>query len=443
MPTKPKYILVLLVVIVAGFIFGLIQLLSLRFEVGDVYPAYSSLRSDPLGARALFDGLKRLNLLGVQRSYRPLSRVKFKESTTLLHLGSNHRNFKSVTKDFSDAIDRLTDAGGRLVMTFRPVRRKVRDKASDIEPGACREAARQPAERESDPESTRPPPEEIAESDTDSKKAPDQQAVDRPEECLMPNCKIVEIDDHWGVSFNYDRLDQKQSYAIVDSGSDTGGLPDEVSWHTDLVFEKLDSVWEVLYFRDNLPVIIERPFKSGSILLVADSYLLSNEALRAERYPLLLARIIGNGRQVVFDESHFGIYKIPGIAGLIRTHGLQWFFCGLGLLFILFVWKNSIQFVPPTDGLEEETAAGDNPGRDVFQGLLSLLRRNIAKKDILKVGMNEWKKSFDAEERLQSDQLTEIIAVVDMEQTVSENKVDPVGGYRTISRILSEGKRHE
>jgi len=209
------------------------------------------------------------------------------------------------------------------------------------------------------------------------------------------------------------------------------------------VFEKLDSGWEVLYSRDGLPVIIERPFRSGQIFLVADSYLFSNEALREERHPALLARIIGSKSQIVFDESHFGIYKIPGIAGLIRTHGLHWFFCGLALIFVLFVWKNSIHFVPPMAGVTDETAADENQGRDVFQGLVSLLRRNISTKDILKVGMDEWKKSFDAEERLRSEQLAEIIGVIDMEQTVSENKINPVKGYIAISRILSEGKQNE
>jgi hypothetical protein len=441
--TKSKYILVLLVLITAGFIYGLVQLLSLRFESGDVYPAYSSLRSDPLGTRALFDGLNRLNPSNIQRNYLPLSRVNFKEPTTLLYLGSDHRDLKFVTKEFSEAIDRMTDAGGRLVMSFQPVRWKAGKKASNDEPSACREEIRQPIDPEPDPASDKTQTAETGEGGTDSKKSQGKQAVDQPDECLTPYCKKVAIDDHWGVSFNYDRTEQEQSYARVDSGTDTGGLPNAISWHTDLIFEKLDSVWEVLYFHDDHPVIIERPFKSGSILLVADSYLLSNEALRAERHSALLTRVIGSNSLVVFDESHFGIYKIPGIAGLIRTHGLQWFFCGLVLIFVLFVWKNSIHFVPPTDDISGGTAPESNQGRDVFQGLVSLLRRNIATRDILRVGMNEWKKSFDVEERLRSDQLAKIVDVIDMEQTISENKVNPVSGYITISRILSEGKDHE
>ena len=40
-----------------------------------------------------------------------------------------------------------------------------------------------------------------------------------------------------------------------------------------------------------MPVVIERQYGNGSIVLVADSFLVSNEALRSERHPRLLARL--------------------------------------------------------------------------------------------------------------------------------------------------------
>ncbi len=42
------------------FVTGLIQLILLRFESGDVYPPYSSLRADPLGCKALYESLGRV-----------------------------------------------------------------------------------------------------------------------------------------------------------------------------------------------------------------------------------------------------------------------------------------------------------------------------------------------------------------------------------------------
>jgi hypothetical protein len=90
-----------------------------------------------------------------------------------------------------------------------------------------------------------------------------------------------------------------------------------------------------------------------------------------------------------------------------------------------------------------EASADSRPGRDYFQGLVSLLRRNIPAKDLLKVGMNEWKKSFVVEKKRHSEQMADIISAIDMEEAVSANPADPVKGFITISRILSEGKKNE
>ena len=44
----------------AVFLAAVSYLMVLRFESGDVYPVYSSLRSDPLGTRAFYDSLEDL-----------------------------------------------------------------------------------------------------------------------------------------------------------------------------------------------------------------------------------------------------------------------------------------------------------------------------------------------------------------------------------------------
>ena len=38
-----------------AFVLGVLQLFRLRFEQGDVYPPYSTLRADPLGSMALYE----------------------------------------------------------------------------------------------------------------------------------------------------------------------------------------------------------------------------------------------------------------------------------------------------------------------------------------------------------------------------------------------------
>jgi hypothetical protein len=72
---------ILFVVIVSGFMFGVLKLFLLRFEAGDVYPAYSSLRSDPLGSRAFYSSLENINDTAVGRNYRSLQTLEFNENT--------------------------------------------------------------------------------------------------------------------------------------------------------------------------------------------------------------------------------------------------------------------------------------------------------------------------------------------------------------------------
>ena len=113
---KPGIVILMVLV----FAFGVGHLLVLRFESGDVYPPYSSLRSDPLGTRVLFEGLNNLPGVNADRNYRQLARVNFKPNTTLLYIGIPGTDFDYVPRKSSAAIDRLTAGGGRLVLTFFP-----------------------------------------------------------------------------------------------------------------------------------------------------------------------------------------------------------------------------------------------------------------------------------------------------------------------------------
>ena len=101
----------------------------LRFETGDVYPAYSSLRSDPLGARALYDSLKTFDNIDVHRNYQFLRSVKFEPDTTFFYLGVSGVDNDSVPQELVEVFDRLTQSGGRLVLSFLPVLKNAAKKA--------------------------------------------------------------------------------------------------------------------------------------------------------------------------------------------------------------------------------------------------------------------------------------------------------------------------
>src|SRR5207245_8920088 len=100
-------------------------------------------------------------------------------------------------------------------------------------------------------------------------------------------------------------------------------LTASVVWHTALYFDRPGASWRVIYARDNHPVLIERRFGSGSLVFSADSYFVSNEALRKERLPKLLAWLAGRNTTVLFDETNLGVMESQGIAALVRNYRLR------------------------------------------------------------------------------------------------------------------------
>src|SRR5207249_1742477 len=70
--------------VVALSVYGGARLFQLRFETGDVYAEYSSLRSDPLGARVFYQSLEQVGDMEVSRNIQPLSRLSLDAKRTLV-----------------------------------------------------------------------------------------------------------------------------------------------------------------------------------------------------------------------------------------------------------------------------------------------------------------------------------------------------------------------
>jgi hypothetical protein len=214
-----------------------------------------------------------------------------------------------------------------------------------------------------------------------------------------------------------------------------GRLPEVVSCHTALFFDKLTNSWQVVYARQkNRPVIIKRKLGTGSIVLSADSYLFSNEALWKERSPELLAWMAGPDRRVLFDETHLGVEESSGISALARKYRLHGLFAGLLLLAGLFVWKNSTSFMPP---YAEQTRREEDElisGKDSAAGFVNLLRRNLPAREVLGVCLAEWKKSCSRQQS--QTKLQQVQTLIDSENAKPPGDRKPVEEYRAIQRIL-------
>ncbi len=399
---------VLLAFLLIAFLFGVGHLFVLRFQTGDVYPAYSSLRSDPLGTRVFYDSLENLADITLRRNYRFLRSFKPEPDTTLFYLGISADDYDTVPQGLIKVFDRLAESGGRLVLSFLPINQKH-------------------------------------EENTKLKKEPESQKaenVEGPEKSKEND--PISIRNHWGIGFEFNQnLPVKDgSYLALDAVSSRRDLPAVISWHSNLYFDLLDKSWQVLYSSEGYPVMIERPFGKGSLVLCADSFFISNEALRSERQPQLLAHLVGHHSNIIFDEAHFGIYKQPSVVALLRHYRFHWVFLVLAVMALMFVWKNAVYFVPPR---KDDVPSGADvvSDKDYTRGLIAMLRRNIPRGEILQVCGQEWERTFKKDKRIQPVVFEGVKEILRTQAPSSKNRMDTVNGYRKISRTIQRTKKYE
>ena len=399
---------VLLALLLIAFLLGVGHLFVLRFQTGDVYPAYSSLRSDPLGTRVLYESLENLGDITLQRNYRLLHSLKPGPDTTFFYLGTAADGYDPVPQELIEVFDRLTQSGGRLVVSFLPINKKHEKKAK-------------------------------------LKKEPESQKVEAVEgRNKSKKNTLISIKKHWGIGFEFNQnLAVKDgSYLTLDAVSNRRDLPPVISWHSNLYFDLLDKSWQVLYASEGHPVMIERRFGKGSLVLSADSFFISNEALRSERQPQLLVWLLGRNSKIIFDEAHFGIYKQPSVAALLRHYRFHWVFLVLAVMALIFVWKNAVYFVPPR---KDDIPSGADvlSDKDYTRGLIAMLRRNIPGNEILQVCGQEWERTFKKDKRVQSAVFGRVKEILRTQALSSKKRMDAVPGYRKISRTIQRIKRYE
>lgn len=383
---------------IAGFGFGLYQLFRLRYESGDIYPEYSSLRADPLGSRALYEALGRLPGMSVERDYSAQNQLPRGRSIAYLHLAATRADWTSMDPDLLREIEGFVSAGGRLVVAFLP------------EAGQW----------------FRPPP--ATPSPAPGKKKPGKTSAEQlrrssPQTTL--GFELTGIQRGAGSSARHSPVRVKRETDLP--------LPEELSWHSAMVFTNLAGSWRTVYSRQNGPVLIERELGLGSIVMATDCYFLSNEALLKDRQPELLAWIVGPSREVLFDEAHLGVLEQEGIAMLMHKYRLHGFGLALLLLAGLFIWQNASPFPPAAPG---PTTSETVSGKEAAAGFTNLLRRNIAPGDLLRLCFEEWTKSLAHNCSLPIERIDAAQAVVESEDSRARTRRDPVGAYREIALAL-------
>jgi len=399
------------------FAVGVFRLFVLRYQAGDFYPPYSSLRTDPLGAKALYAGLDRLSNISCSRNYQPFTKLAELRQTTIFYLGVNFRRFETeADKEAVIAAEQILANGGRLVVSFLPENSRKSFTLFD----------------DSDKD-------EEGDDNADDKKEDGSEADEKKTE-QADETMLLNLVERWGVAFEVAELPKPSNdkaaaplFVHRDSKQETR-LPEKLSWHSDLYFRPMRGEWRTIYRRGAYPVIIERAYGNGSIVFSADSYLFSNEAMRNERHADLLAWLVGGHPQVMFDETHFGVETSPGVASLIRQYGLGGFVVSLFALALLFVWQQSASFVPPQ---EERFAEGGASGKDMMAGFVNLLRSNIAPGDILPACVAEWEKTFAHVQKDEPAVWQQVADAIRAEEARPAKERHPAKLYRVISRILA------
>ena len=415
-----KYLpLLILFACLALFVFGVVQLFELRFEAGDVYAPYSTLRADPLGTMALYESLEKIPGLTVRRDFTVSNRLPGEPGTVYLHLASEPYEWNDLPDDLYHEVQNFVSGGGRLVITYFPQTEPPFRFADDED---------QTNSIESRPLKTK------------GTNSPAIKSAKKKKKSITGNITWVDLEQKWGFHESFVELPQDNGVykpvKVFNQFHDD--LPKSLDWHSGMIFTNCDDAWQTIYGRGKHAVVMERKFGKGSVVLASDSYFLSNEAMTKDRHADLLAWVVGSGTHVVFDEAHLGTYEAPGVATLMRQYRLHGLAAGLLLLAGLFIWKNSTSLVPPHP---EEQRDDFVAGKDSASGFVNLLRRNIPARDIFNVCFAEWKKSAAPSGKFSSARLQQAESIYKTEESLAPGDRNPLATYRQISETL--GNHHK
>jgi hypothetical protein len=318
----------------AGLLFFGLRTFQWRLETGDSFPEYSTYRTDPKGLKAFYDSLEATEAVGVARRLQSSKIFPSGEGRALVVAGVS-ADQQTVSDEDAQLFDHWLATGGRLIIALRPERRQTTsgDGPKSDTPGA-----------------------------------------------VVSWRRFIR---RWGVEI----VPFKGFYPSSLKSSQFGAI---VRWFGNSYFDHLAPEWHGIAAQGDHNVIVERPFARGSLVLLSDSYPLSNEALAVDRNTGLLLWLIGSCRAVLFEETHLGLSERPGIMTLALRYGLQGTLISIIAVLLLFVWKSQYTLVPRR---KTNQSARGVQGLSSEQAFLNLLRRTILPKDLLGVCIETWLKT--------------------------------------------------
>ena len=448
---KSGGIIVCALLLAAAMVGGVVRLFELRFERGDIYPPYSTLRSDPLGASALYESLDRVPGLTARRYFERTFKESDGRERTLMVLGLAPYGLERLSRTEFDTIQQFAYNGGRVVVAYAPEIYKSpvhpkdetpipkKEKTGTKDSGEPASPPAPPVSKKDRSVSDENPP--VSGGKKSDEKSATNNPEDDPDEDWRGIVDYTSLQAEWGFNLDFNTLatndDGVLEFPKAHHADVADGLPAELDFHTGLFFAGLTNGWTRVYERDRQPLMVERRLGKGSVLLVADAYYFSNEAMLKNPQAGLLAWTIAGGREVIFDEAHLGVTVDPGVASLMRKYHLHGLIFSLLLLAGLFVWKNSTSLVPSCEAAADFTPAVT--GKDAMAGFVNLLRRGIARAAILDRIFEEWQKTRNRV-TVSNEHRREIESLMQQESARPAGQRQPLALYRTISTILKRRK---
>jgi hypothetical protein len=313
--------------VAAVFFWGAIDLFNRQFASGEIYPEFSSMRTDRLGTRLLYDSLGKLPGVTVERNFLPMEFLP-RDGATLVLLGLRPMQVNWNDALLLRAVEGIASRGNRVVVAMHI-----------------------------DPEGRR-----LGQEDFDRREEPKTRGAEKKSQPPPPQKPPIQT--MWKVSLKI--------------------ASDQTKPHP-LYFEQAEG-WRVREKVGQKILAIERDFGQGSVVLMAESADFTNgSSVALDRLPQV-SWTFGPYRRIVFDEQHLGIAESGSVVGMARQFRLMGLAFGLGICAALFIWRNASSFPPPTSSRSVERFSG----RTSQAGLLTLLKRHIPPAGLAGVCWREW-----------------------------------------------------
>ncbi|MBV8377888.1 MAG: DUF4350 domain-containing protein [Verrucomicrobia bacterium] len=350
------------------------QIFRARLETGDSIPQYSTYRADPKGLKALYESLEATDLIHVDRRLQ-WSKVLPSGENQVLVVAGVLADQQLVANELLQLFDHWLATGGRLIVALRPERmRPIRN---------------QPEAEEH------------------------QKTEDEPSSIGWRN-----LIRRWGAEI----VPPGQVHSATAKSPVFGTIE---RWLGGQAFDHLSSDWKVVAVQSGKSVIIERALGPGSLVLLTDSYPLSNEALAADRNTNFLLWLIDDRRGVLFEETHLGLNEQPGLMTLARRYGLQGTLVSLVAVLVLFIWTCQYTLLPRTK-IDQNSLTVSGCSSD--QAFINVLQRTTPQRNLLAVCITAWMKTARPTQAQMAD-LKKFRTDAGRDKTVVE-------GYNELTRLL-------